>query len=35
MTIEAMASGLSALTNDAKEGVDAFFEKRSANFSGE
>ncbi|NQZ30465.1 MAG: enoyl-CoA hydratase/isomerase family protein [Oceanospirillaceae bacterium] len=35
MTIEAMASGLSALTNDAKEGVDAFFEKRSANFRGE
>ncbi|NRA20377.1 MAG: enoyl-CoA hydratase/isomerase family protein [Oceanospirillaceae bacterium] len=35
MTIEAMASGLSALTNDAKEGVDAFFEKRSANFTGE
>ncbi|OMH29435.1 enoyl-CoA hydratase/isomerase family protein [Motiliproteus sp. MSK22-1] len=35
MIIESMASGLSALTNDAKEGVSAFREKRQPNFNGE
>ena len=35
LTIEAMASGLSALSLDAKEGVNAFIEKRQAKFTGE
>lgn len=35
MIIEAMASGLSAMTKDAEEGVSAFQEKRRPNFTGE
>ncbi len=35
MIIESMGSALSAMTNDAREGVNAFFEKRPANFKGE